>query len=261
MKFNQRHHTLVLIVTLILLAAAIPLAAQDVTPIIENTPLPPTEGLEEAAAEVVDLAVGSAEGAASALDDLIRRLTATPQSDLARLVLIIGGVVLLVAGWRVYDFIVIIAGLLIGAMVAASLVTTDNAVILLAALLIGGLIGAAVAYFLYYVAVFLIGAYIGILLTNALAAALSLTPVSALVLLIGGLVGGLVLIGLSFEFLVLLSALVGAQMLALGLGLEVIWTLIFAVVGVIIQFALMRSFRYDFRRRRRPITPFRRTAP
>jgi hypothetical protein len=63
-------------------------------------------------------------------------------------------------------------------------------------------------------------------------------------------IGGAVLIGLSFELLVVLSALVGAQMLTRGLGLDAIWTLIFAAVGIIVQIGLVRAYKYDFRRRR-----------
>ena len=59
---------------------------------------------------------------------------------------------------------------------------------------------------------------------------------------------------LSFELLILFSALVGAQMVTLALGLSPLWTLVLAVVGVIIQLGLARSFRYDWRRRR--VRPF-----
>jgi hypothetical protein len=124
---------------------------------------------------------------------------------------------------------------------------------------IGGLVGALVSIFLYHVAVFIIGAYIGILLTGSIAAALSLTPVSPLALLIGAIIGGLILLALSFEFLVLLSAVVGAQMLSLGLGLDAIWTFVFALIGIVAQLGLMRAYKYDFRRRRSGrVYPFRR---
>lgn len=179
-------------------------------------------------------------------------MTQAPKSELGRILLVVGGVLLLIAGWRIYDFIIVVAGFLIGALIAGSLVTTDNTFISLGVFLVGGLIGALLSAILYYVAVFMIGAYLGISLTGALANALSLAPVSPLALLVGGLIGGLVLIGLSFEFLVLVSALVGAQMLTLGFGLNVVWTLIFAVVGVIVQLGLLRVYHYDFRRRRRP---------
>ncbi|MBK8020773.1 MAG: hypothetical protein IPK19_04920 [Chloroflexi bacterium] len=222
-------------------------------PVITLTPLPAEDVAEDISEGVVDFTVDTAQGAASFFDDLIARLTITPKSDLARILLLIGGLVLLVIGWRVYDFVVVIAGFLIGALLASSLVSSDNAIIAIAAVLIGGLLGAAVGYFLYYAAVFIIGMYIGILLTNALAISLSLAPISPLVLLIGGLIGGIILIALSFELLVLLSALVGAQMITLALSLSVIWTLVLTVVGVIIQLAMIRAFRYEFRRRRRRI--------
>lgn len=233
-------------------------SAQVVTPVVTPT-ADLGEAAEETAEDIVEFAVESAEGAASTLEDFINRLTSTPQSDIARVLLIVGGVLLLIAGWRIYDYVVVVAGFLIGALLAMSLVTSDNTLLTIAAFLIGGLLGAALSYFLYYVAVFLIGVYIGVALTQALAAALSITPVSSLVLLIGGVIGGLVLIGLSFEFLVLLSALVGAQMITLGLGLPVVWTLILAIIGVVVQLGLIRAYKYDFRRRRRPIYPFQRS--
>ena len=229
--------------TLIVLGATIitTVLAQD------ETPLPS----DDFAGEIVDLTVEAAEGTAITVESFIDRLLTTPQSNLMRVVLILGGLVLLIAGWRIYDFIVVVAGFIIGASIGISLFPTDNNLLMLAALLVGGLIGAILSIFLYYVAVFVIGAYIGIVLTNALAMGLDLTPVTGLALLVGGLIGGLLLIGLSFEFLVLLSALVGAQMLSLGLGLDFIWTVIFAVIGVIIQLGMVRAFNYDFRRRRR----------
>ena len=111
--------------------------------------------------------------------------------------------------------IVVIAGIVV-CDVALSLVTTSETLVMIGAMIIGGIIGALLGVFLYYVAVFVIGAYIGIVLTGAVIDMLSSTPPSPVILLIGAVVGGLLLIGLSFEFLVLLSSLVGAQMLALA---------------------------------------------
>ncbi|HEX2621481.1 MAG TPA: hypothetical protein VHL11_15085 [Phototrophicaceae bacterium] len=248
---------------LIVLFASLVLVASPMSnqPVMAQEPVatPATPG-DAVAGDIVDLTVQTAEGTANFLEDFLNRLIRSPQSEVMRILLVVGGVILLAVGWRIYDEIVIIAGFLIGASIAVSLVTTNNTLLLVGALLIGGLIGAALSAFLYYVAVFLIGAYIGILLTSALATALSMTPISAIALLIGGVIGGLVLLGLSFEFLVLLSSLVGAQMLSLGLGLGVVWTLLFALMGVIIQLGLMRTYKYDFRRRRRPIALRRRLA-
>lgn len=200
---------------------------------------------------LVEDTLQTAEATTDAVMSFFNRLTQTPQSDITRVVMIVVGLVLLVAGWRVYEFVIVIAGALVGASVAASLVASNDTVINLVALLVGGVIGALLNWFLYYVAVFLIGFHFGILLTNGLANMLALQQVSPWVLVIGGLFAGIILLGLSFEFLILVSSLVGAQMLTLALGLQPVWTLVIAVIGIIIQFALTRTYHYDFRRRYR----------
>ena len=242
-----------LIVAVVMILAAFtiqPLLAQDATPI-------PEENLAE---DLVEITEQTAEATVSTLDSFLNRLVQAPQSQITRVLFIVGGIILLVAGWRIYEVIILIAGFLIGASVATALVITDSAILNLVILLIGGLVGTALSVFLYYIAVFLIGAYVGIALTGGLAAALAFTPVSAIALLIGGLIGGLILVGLSFEFLVLIAAVVGAQMVVLGLGLDAIWTVILTVIGVIIQLGLIRTFKYTIRRRPRRLTPFRRVA-
>lgn len=211
-------------------------AAQSVDP----TPVPLVTGTLRAAEATTDIMV-----------NFFDRLTQAPQSQVVRVLMIVVGIVLLVAGWRVYEFVIIIAGAMVGAAVATSLVVSNDAFSNLLALLVGGVIGAVLSMFLYYVAVFLVGMHFGILLTNGLATLFSLQPVSPLVLILGGIIGGLILLGLSFEFLIVLSSLVGGQMLSMGLGLGPVWTLVFAVIGVAVQFALTQTYHYDFRRRHR----------
>lgn len=240
----MRIFNIILIAVIILVIALVIISDQESNPITSDE-------ADEVAGDIVDATVETAEDTTNTVEDFIDRLTTTPQTDLVRVLLVVGGVILLIAGWRVYDYIVIIAGFLIGASLLVSLVETDSTFLTVAAFLIGGLIGAILGSFLYYFAVFIIGAYIGILLTNAIGVALSLEPVTAIALVVGAIIGGIVLIGLSFEFLVILSSVVGAQMLTLGLGLDVYWTLIFAIAGIVIQFALMRNFNYNFRRRSR----------
>jgi hypothetical protein len=215
---------------------------------------------EETAENIVAVTMEAAESTAAAGENLLDRLIQVPQSELARVFLIAGGLLLLLAGWRIYEYVVLIAGFLIGASVAASLVITDSTLISLVVTLIGGLIGAVLSVLVYYLAVFLIGAYVGIALTSGLGAALALAPVSSIALLLGGVIGGMVLLGLSFQFLIVLSALVGAQMLTLGLGLQATWTLILAVVGIIVQFMLVRSLHYEFPRTMRRPNPLRRVT-
>lgn len=225
------------------------LAVLVVTVILTQREIPLPDA--QLAGNLVDATVGTAEQTVNTLGGVIERLMTTPQSALMRAILIVGGLVLLIIGWRMYDWIVPIAGIVVGATIALSLVPDNNTLLAVAAIVVGGLIGAALGYFLFYVAVFVIGAYIGIVLTGALLNMLSTTQPNEVVLLIGGVIGGLVLIGLSFQFLVVLAALTGAQMVALGLGLPALWMIVLAVASIILQFGLMRSYNYDFRRRRR----------
>jgi hypothetical protein len=245
------------VVFLVVLGLMIPMAFAGAQNAVPTTV--PDNAVEETASDLVDLTTKTAQVTANTLEGFIDRLIQTPKSDLARVLLIMGGVVLLFAGWRIYDFITLLAGFLIGALVALSLLNTDNTLITIAAILVGGLVGAALGYFVYVFAIFLIGAYLGVVVASGLAFQLSLGPINPIVLLIAALLGGLILTGLSFQFLILLSALVGAQMLTLGFGLSPLWTLVLAAIGIIAQLALARYYNFEFRRPRRYVYR-RRTA-
>lgn len=246
---KQPHSRIWWIVGLLALALVIPAAfvgAQDAVPTSV-----PNDAVEKTAGDIVDFTTQTAVTTADTLQGFIDRLVQTPKSDFARILLIVGGVILLAAGWRIYDVITLIAGFMIGALVALSLLNTDNTLITIAGILVGGLIGAALGYFVYIVAIALIGAYLGVVVANGIAFQLALSPINPIVLLIAAILGALVMVGLSFQFLILLSALVGAQMLTLGLGLAPVWTLIFAAIGVILQLGLARAYNFDWRSRPR----------
>ncbi len=240
-------------VLLAVLAIGSPAYAQE-TPVA--TPAEPTVNLDQAAEDAIEITQNAAEATVQTVDTLLDRLVAAPKSEVLRVLLVVGGAILLVVGWRISRYVILVAGFLMGAAFAVALVGEADSVMTIAALLLGGLIGAALSYFVYYVAVFLIGAYIGVLLTGGVASVLELTPVSPVVLLIGAILGGIILLGLSVELLVVLSALVGAQMIALGLGLSAEWILILTIVGVLIQIFAARSFNYSWRSR--PQRPYRR---
>jgi hypothetical protein len=235
------------------LALAGAVSAQDVI-----TPLPPTATPDPAAVGVVDAAADAAEAFTSTAANLWEQLSQAPQSDLARVILIIGGVVLLLAGWLVYEWIILIAGFLIGAMTALTLLNQPDTVLALVIFLIGGIIGAALGALLYYVAVFLIGGYIGIVITQGIAVALNLLPVTLIAVLVGFIVGGIILILLSLELLIIFSAIVGAQMIALALNLGVAWMILLALVGMVAQLVVVRTRGIDLRRRPLRRVPWRR---
>ncbi len=248
----MRTLSLMMITLVVLFSGAIAFAQDEDPP----PPPPPAEEIAEGAVQITEAA---AEGAITAFGNIWERLVQPPENEIARLVLLIGGAVLLIVGWRLYEFIIIISGALSGAALALALIGPQEAAITeLAALLIGGVVGAILAGFLYYVAVFFIGAYVGITLTNALANALNLTEISALVLIIAAVIGGVVMLGLSMELLIIISALVGAQMVGLALNLPGEWVILLTVVSVLLQLIIIRAFRVEMRRRPRQLRLFRR---
>jgi hypothetical protein len=232
----------------------IPILAQDIAtpePVIETQGEDVIIDGEQLAAGLINVAGDAATGVSRIFDDFINRLYSVPRNDIVRVLMVIGGAILLIAGWRIYDWIIVFAGFIIGASTAMALVPDTNTVMSIAALLIGGLIGALLGYFAYYLAVFFIGAYVGILLLGTIATSLGWTPVNLIVLALAALIGGLLMLALSFELLVLLASLVGAQMIVIALGLQPqgFWILGLTVLGVIIQVFATRRFGYTLRRR------------
>jgi hypothetical protein len=174
-----------------------------------------------------------------------------------RLIYIVIGALLLIVGWRVYDVAIGLAGFLVGASIGYSLfapptgTVADSETLGLVGIIVGGLIGAGLAVILQYIAVFLIGGYLGAIVTSYLWVAMTGTTADPVVLLIGGLIGGIILVALFFYVAILVTSAVGAVMLAQGLGLGGTWMLIIFIVGAIIQFGLARYTDYELPQRRR----------
>lgn len=208
------------------------------------------ESAEEIAGEAVEVTEAVAETTLSFLQDIANRLTQSPDNSVMRILFVIGGAILLLLGWRVYDEILIITGALVGAAIGVGLVGEASVVVQIAALLIGGLIGTLLAIFLYSLAVFFVGAYVGLIFTYGAMQTLGITA-SDLILLFGALLGGILLVALSVQFIILLSAIIGAQMIVLGLGLTAEWVLILTLVGIAIQLLVLRSLKIDLRNRPR----------
>ena len=76
---------------------------------------------------------------------------------------------------------------------------------------------------------------------------------SVIVLLIALVVGGVLLFLISFELPIVFSAIVGAQMVALGFGLEAQWVILLAILGIVLQIVITRSRGVAIRRRPRSV--------
>ena len=86
----------------------------------------------------------------------------------AALLLVVSGLVSCFAGYRVFRIILGIYGFILGALMASSLMGTDQTLSMIVAALVGGAIGAAILVFAYFAGVALIGAGVGALIANAI---------------------------------------------------------------------------------------------
>ncbi|MEL6306774.1 MAG: hypothetical protein AAFN11_08580 [Chloroflexota bacterium] len=209
---------------------------------------------DQAAEQVIQLTESTASGIMNTLNTFLSSLS-IPQNDIVLLTMLILGVLFLVAGWRIYNWVIVLSGALVGgtlAIAALNAFATEPTVITeLIAFAIGAVIGGALGYFVYYGAVFVIGVYFGIVLTTLVAESLGLLPVPPLVMLVVAILGGIIMLGLSFELLVILASLLGAQLIVLALGLTpaTLWLLGLVVVGMFIQISLAKRSGYGIRRR------------
>lgn len=175
------------------------------------------------------------------MEDLVQRLgpTQLPLRTLA----VLGGVVLLFVGWKIYRFVVALPGFFVGAVLGAQVgyQLSQSGWIALVGLMLGGVLGVWLALTLHDLAVFAIGALGGIFLVGNLWPLLAQTPVPLLLEIAGGIVAGLVLLAMARTWMMLLSAAVGATMLVWGIHEHVFWIVVLFLLGIIVQLGLSRA--------------------
>jgi len=86
----------------------------------------------------------------------------------AAIVLIVGGLVACFAGYRFFRTVLVLYGLVLGVLIATSVVGTSSTTQLVIAGLVGGLLGALILYTAYFLGVALAGAAVGALLVHAI---------------------------------------------------------------------------------------------
>ena len=135
----------------------------------------------------------------------------------AALVLVAGGLLSCVAGYRMFRVVLGIYGFILGALLASSFMGTDQALWMVVAALVGGMIGASILILAYFVGVALIGAGAGALLASQIWAAFGREP-GVIVVIVLSIAGALVAMALQRYVIILGTAFGGA------------WT---AIVGVL----------------------------
>lgn len=206
---------------------------------------------EGAADSIVQITETTAEGISAILSNFINRLYNITDNDVVRVMMVVVGAVFLVAGWRIYNWIIVLAGALVGGTIAVAAFGGTSVTLEVVAFVIGALIGGFLGYFVYYGAVFIIGAYIGIVFATLIAQSLDLLPIAPLVLFGISVIGGVIMLALSFELLVVLASVLGAQLIVMGLGLTpaTIWLGVLILLGIFLQISLTRRSGYSVRRR------------
>jgi hypothetical protein len=138
----------------------------------------------------------------------------------AAIILVLGGLLACIAGYRVFRIVLGIYGFIIGGLLASSFMGTDQRLYMVLAALGGGIIGALVLIGAYFVGVALLGGAIGALVANVIWATAGSEPHIFIVILfsISGALGALALqryvIIASTAFVGAWTAIVGASALA-----------------------------------------------
>ncbi|MEM6529593.1 MAG: hypothetical protein AAF653_14945 [Chloroflexota bacterium] len=221
-------------------------------------PLLPEPALAQDAAQAMEAGLRSTQ------ISLIDPLTGTGYTvTLFRVLYVLAGLLLLFAGWSTYRYALGIAGFVLGSSIGSGLAggAGFGVVLTLVASIVAGAIGVLLATFAYYVAVALFGAYVGYLLTvniiGWLGLAAQFEPTTLLLIsVVGAVLGGALALALAFELVIVLTAYIGAIMVASGFGLVdgpngFVWVIGLLIVGLAVQAGVGRSRKQEVFRRRR----------
>jgi hypothetical protein len=133
----------------------------------------------------------------------------------AGIVLIAGGLLACFAGYRVFRIVLGIYGFILGALLASSMVGTDQTLWMVVAAIVGGLVGAIILILAYFVGVALIGAGVGALLANAIWAAFGREP-GMLAVIVLSIAGALAALALQRYVIIIATAFGGAWTTVVG---------------------------------------------
>lgn len=175
------------------------------------------------------------------IDDLLESLEVAV--GVMRLVFALSGLALMLAGWKIYRFVVALPGVVIGSAIGLMLgyAGNENWLIGMIGLVLGGLVGAGLALALHDLVVFIIGAVIGALLIGGLYGWIADGFPPALVLIIGSVGGGALLLMLSRMWMVALTSAIGALLFGIGVGAPFGLIPLFFVLGIAVQYGLANA--------------------
>lgn len=163
------------------------------------------------------------------------------------------GISLLFFGRRLFWLFVGVAGFIAGLTFAPQLISSQSEIVILFIAIIVGIIGAFLAIFLEGLAILIAGFLAGGYLMTSLAVSLgaSVSADSSINYIIGGIIG-LVLVALLFDWaIIILSALLGAEIIMpfLHVNESIHWVvfIVIIVIGIAVQVGVWHR-RYPVKR-------------
>jgi uncharacterized protein DUF4203 len=133
----------------------------------------------------------------------------------AAILLVVGGLLSCFVGYRIFRIVLGIYGFILGALLASSAMGTDQTFWMIVAAMVGGLVGALILIAAYFVGVALIGAGIGALVANVVAASLGREP-HIFILILLSIVGALAALALQRYVIIVSTAFGGAWTAIVG---------------------------------------------
>lgn len=133
----------------------------------------------------------------------------------AAAILLLGGLLACFAGYRIFRVVLGIYGFILGALLATSVVGTEQAMWTILAAIGGGLAGALILIAAYFVGVALIGAGLGAMTANLIWAGVGGEPHVAVVIVLA-IAGALAALALQRYVIIVATAFGGAQTVVVG---------------------------------------------
>lgn len=166
-----------------------------------------------------------------------------PAQGSLKVVGLLGGLLLLIAGWKIYRVVIALPGFLLVAALAATFMDklVENDWISLALVVALGFVGAWLALKLHDVAIFIIGAVGGGYLAFMLWPTFTATDPTFFVIVGGVILGGAIMLLFGKLWMVLFSSAVGAGMFVWGLGSYTALFVPLFLVGILIQYGASSS--------------------
>ena len=133
----------------------------------------------------------------------------------AAAILLVGGLLACFAGYRIFRVVLGIYGFILGALLATSIVGTENTMWTIIASIGGGVAGALLLIAAYFVGVALIGAGLGAMVANLIWAAIGGEP-HVVVVIVLAIAGALAALALQRYVIIVATAFGGAQTVVVG---------------------------------------------